>query len=66
MPLFFADDSVGSNGRRFDDFEFVNLAYQSVHAALRTQLSAALLKQFGHTGTTCPPPNHKGYSVLED
>ena len=58
-------DDPGAGPHTFDDFEFVNLAYKSEQATLRAELSA-LLKQFGHTDTTCPPPNHKGYSVLAD
>ena len=30
------------------------------------ELAAVLLKQFGHSVTSCPPPNNKGVSVLPD
>ena len=63
--LYDHTDDPGAGPHTFDDFEFVNLAYKSEQATLRAELSA-LLKQFGHTDTTCPPPNHKGYSVLAD
>jgi iduronate 2-sulfatase len=58
------DPGVGPH--TFDDFEFVNLAYEPSQEALVARLAAVLRMQFAHASTTCPPPNHKGYSVLED
>ena len=57
---------VGAGAHTFDDFEYVNLAYQPAHAPLATELAAALLKQFGHADATCPPANGQGFSVLPD
>lgn len=62
-------DHVGDKGfgpETFDDFEYVNLAYLPTHKQLVEELAAVLLKQFGHSDATCPPPSKNGFSVLED
>ena len=66
QELYDHSDDKGFGPETFDNFEFVNLAYSSVHKSQVQELAAALLKQFGHDSATCPPPNKKGFSVLED
>ena len=51
-----ADDHTGDRGfgaETFDDFEFVNLAYQPEHAGTVKELSVVLQKQFDHPDATC-------------
>ncbi len=66
QELYDHTSDKGFGPETFDNFEFVNLAYSPAHKAQVQELAAVLLKQFGHSDVTCPPPNKKGFSVLED
>ena len=67
MELYDHKGDLGAGSQTFDNFEYVNLAYDVSQQATVKMLSAVLKKQFDHGGGSgCPVISNIGYSVLED